>query len=49
MKVIFFFRTGKPRVLPDSPFLSPYFNRLRLARSDIPYLDMKGPDIEPNR
>ena len=42
--------SGEPRVPPDSPLLTPFLNKLNLMRmADIPYLNLDGVDIEPER
>ena len=42
--------SGEPRVPPDSPLLTPFLNKLNLMRmADIPYLNLEGVDIEPER
>ena len=43
-------RTGRPRVLPDSPLVAPFLNKLHVMRMpDVPYLDLAGPDPDPPR
>ena len=43
-------KSGEPRVLPDSPLLSPFLNKLNLMRmADIPYLNLDGAEVEPER
>ncbi|TRY79724.1 hypothetical protein TCAL_13099 [Tigriopus californicus] len=40
----------KPRLMPDSPLLKPFFNKIHLMRiADIPYMNLAGEDISPNR
>jgi len=37
-------------ILPDSAFIVPFIHKLHLMRShDIPYLNLSGPDLVPNR
>jgi len=41
---------GSGRVLPNSPLLQPYLNKLHLMRiQDIPYMDLGGADLKPSR
>jgi len=41
---------GAARVLPNSPLLQPFLNKLFLMRiPDTPYLDLAGPDPAPSR
>ena len=44
-------RDGCPsNVLPDSPLVAPFLNKLHLMMSnDIPYMNLSGKDIDPNR
>ena len=43
-------KSGEPRVPPESPLLTPFLNKLNLMRmADIPYLNLDGVDIEPER
>ncbi len=43
-------RTGRPRILPDSPLVAPFTNKLHVMRmSDVPYMDLTGPDPDPPR
>eukprot|EP00095_Tigriopus_kingsejongensis_P008480 snap_masked-scaffold18_size714446-processed-gene-4.9 protein:Tk08480 transcript:snap_masked-scaffold18_size714446-processed-gene-4.9-mRNA-1 annotation:"hypothetical protein SINV_07959" len=43
-------RTGLARVMPDSPLVRPYINKLFLMKiNDIPYLNLGGEDIQPAR
>ncbi len=51
-----FFRLGLFRddclshIMPDSPLIQPFLNKLHLMMSnDIPYMNLSGKDIEPNR
>ena len=38
------------RVLPDSPLVSPFLNKLYLMRiADIPYMNLAGEDLKPDR
>ena len=41
---------SKARVLPDSPHLQPFLNKLYLMKiADIPYLNLTGEDLSPER
>merc|ERR1712130_457344 len=41
---------GSGRILPNSPLLQPYLNKLHLMRiQDIPYMDLGGEDLKPSR
>ena len=41
---------GKQRVLPDSPLLKPFLNKLYLMKiADIPYMNLSGDDLSPDR
>ena len=40
----------KSRVLPDSPLLKPFLNKLYLMKiADIPYMNLAGEDLSPER
>jgi len=41
---------NKSQVLPDSPLLSPFYNKLYLMKiADIPYMNLTGEDLKPER
>jgi len=41
---------GGGRVLPGSPLLQPYLNKVNLMRiQDIPYMDLENEDLKPSR
>jgi len=41
---------GGARILPGSPILQPYLNKVHLMRiQDIPYMDLAGEDLKPSR
>jgi len=41
---------GSGRILPNSPLLQPYLNKVHLMRvQDIPYMDLGGADLKPSR
>ena len=43
-------QTGACRVLPNHVLISPFLNKMYLMRiADIPYMNLAGDDIEPNR
>ena len=35
------------QAIPDSPHLSPFYNKLYLRNPDIPYMDLAGESLEP--
>ena len=40
---------SKKLVLPDSPLVAPFKNKVCLQIPDIPYLNLSGEDLDPNR
>jgi len=41
---------NKSQVLPDNPLLAPFYNKLYLMKiSDIPYMNLAGEDLKPER